>query len=141
VASGVEGPWVKLGSSFGFRGSGLPGYVRKDVGLGVGLGVGMGQSRSSYTLVKVLGLGQDLYEPQAKRLGRRQRHAPSMQGAGRYPTCDPFGVPFSADYHPHRHRLAGTAIAGGFLGILDGVQADQEFVRAMFTLQRILPYM
>ena len=51
-----------------------------------------------------------------------------------YPAADPFGEPFSPEYMPQRRRLANTPIAGGYRFVLDGVQADQDYIRLIFTL-------
>ena len=39
---------------------------------------------------------------------------------------------------PERHAQAGRRIAGAYVATLDGVQADQEYVRTLFNLQRVL---
>ena len=60
--------------------------------------------------------------------------ADMVSGSGRYPSCDAWGKPFTkAD--GHRFALAGTSFPGGFLGIFDGLQADQDFLRLVFGLQ------
>ena len=59
-----------------------------------------------------------------------------------YPTHDPWNVPFSRTYNPHRFELAGTLIGeipegnGGWKGVLEGIQSDQDFLRLMFNLRR-----
>ena len=58
------------------------------------------------------------------------------EGTGIYPAADPFGCEFSQDYMPQRWKLAGKRISGQFLGVFDAVQADLEFVRKVFNLQR-----
>ena len=63
-------------------------------------------------------------------------HRVVISGEGVYPFSDPFGTPFSSTYMPHRARLAGKPIAGNFICIFDGVQADLEFVKKLFNLQR-----
>ena len=62
----------------------------------------------------------------------------SVQGCGVYPSVDPFGRPFSRDYEPKRFAKAGTLIAGGYRGVLEGILADQEFVKQLFGLTRFL---
>ena len=57
-------------------------------------------------------------------------------GTGVYPAVDPFGTEFSSSYMPQRHKLAGRRIAGDFVCIFDGLQADLEFVKKVFCLQR-----
>ncbi|CAJ1393633.1 unnamed protein product, partial [Effrenium voratum] len=48
---------------------------------------------------------------------------------GVYPSCDPYGAEFSETYMPERYKLAGLALAGNYKFVLDGVQADQDYVR------------
>ena len=57
---------------------------------------------------------------------------------GRYPSTDPWGHMFSSDYEPLRWKVAGRLLAGGKCGILDGFQADLEFIKKIFFLQRNL---
>ncbi|CAE6910451.1 unnamed protein product [Symbiodinium natans] len=57
-------------------------------------------------------------------------------GKGEHPACDPWGRPFTSSYCPQRRKLAGCKLAGGFFGVFDGVQADQEFLKKTFQLQR-----
>ena len=57
-------------------------------------------------------------------------------GTGRYPSKDPFGQDFSADYMPERWKLSGQFIAGGYFAVLDGIQSDQEFLKRIFNLKR-----
>ena len=59
-------------------------------------------------------------------------------GQVRYPTADPFGVPFSDTHDPARYRVAGQLLAGGWIGIYDGIQMDLEFIKKCFDLQRYL---
>ena len=56
-------------------------------------------------------------------------------GSGFYPDRDPWGRLFDKSYMPHRARLAGVSIADGWFGVLDGIQADQEFLKKMFSLK------
>ncbi|CAL1130239.1 unnamed protein product [Cladocopium goreaui] len=55
---------------------------------------------------------------------------------GKYPRCDPWGRPFTAQYHPHRMRLAGKRIAGNYVGVLEAFQGDQDFIRILFSPSR-----
>ena len=57
-------------------------------------------------------------------------------GSGRHPSHDPWGKAFSMDYFPERYKVANQLLAGGFYGVLDGIQADQEFLKKIFHLQR-----
>ena len=57
-------------------------------------------------------------------------------GAGTYPTADPYGRPFSTSYMPDRHRVGGKPIAGEYRFLFDGVQADQDYCRLLFGLNR-----
>ena len=51
---------------------------------------------------------------------------------------DPWGRAFSRDYQPSRWRMAGRVlVASGFKAVLDGIQADLEFVKKVLFLQRI----
>ena len=65
-----------------------------------------------------------------------------ISGEGKYPICDPWGVPFTAINDPARFKVAGTAIgnapggAGLWRGVLEGIQSDQDYLRCMFSLQR-----
>ncbi|CAE7501413.1 NaCP60E [Symbiodinium sp. CCMP2592] len=56
--------------------------------------------------------------------------------SGRYPTADPWGNVFSCSYEPARWKVAGEWLAGGKCGILDGFQADLEFIKKIFFLKR-----
>lgn len=58
------------------------------------------------------------------------------QGLGKHPHEDPWGKKFSEDYYPERFSRAGTALAGPFTFILDGIQGDADFIASLFTLQR-----
>ncbi len=56
--------------------------------------------------------------------------APS--GENKYPTTDPWGRRLDKN----RLSKAGCAIVPGYICILDGVQADQDYLRAVFSLKR-----
>ena len=55
-----------------------------------------------------------------------------------FPFTDPWGKAFSKVYCAARAKVAGTPLAGGYFGIFDGVQCDQEFLKKIFSLQRPL---
>ena len=55
-------------------------------------------------------------------------HQQPCQGEGVYPDVDPFGRPFDRNYEPGRAALAGTRIMGPYVAVLEGVQADQDFL-------------
>ena len=57
-------------------------------------------------------------------------------GDGRFPTHDPWGRAFSKDYNKDRWKLGGQEIAGPYKGCLEGIQGDQDYVRAMMTPAR-----
>ena len=57
-------------------------------------------------------------------------------GLGRHPREDPFGVPFGKDHYPDRWEKAGSRLAGPYTFVLDGIQGDQDFVAALFSLKR-----
>ena len=57
-------------------------------------------------------------------------------GHGRFPTHDPWGKEFTKDYNKDRWKLGGQKIAGSFKGCLEGIQGDQDYVRAMMTPAR-----
>ena len=59
-------------------------------------------------------------------------------GSGRYPTHDPWNRAFTNEYCKTRFQLGGQPIAGKYKGILDGIQADQDFVRILFKPSRSL---
>lgn len=44
--------------------------------------------------------------------------------------------PQDSTYCPDWASKAGTPLAGGWLGFLDGVQADQDFIHKLFKLKR-----
>lgn len=58
-------------------------------------------------------------------------------GNGIFPHSDPWGVRFNSDYYPDRLALAGTRISpGNMIAVLEGIQADQDYLRVMFNLER-----
>ena len=57
-------------------------------------------------------------------------------GEGVYPSCDMDGTMFSSSHEPERFRRAGSQVLPGFVCILEGIQADQDFCRAAFKLDR-----
>ena len=57
-------------------------------------------------------------------------------GDGRFPTHDPWGKEFTKNYNKDRWKLGGQKIAGPFKGCLEGIQGDQDYVRAMMTPAR-----
>ena len=58
-------------------------------------------------------------------------------GAGTFPDRDPWGNIFHEKYYPARAVLAGRPLSGeGFIGILEGIQADQDWLRSTFELSR-----
>lgn len=59
-----------------------------------------------------------------------------LLGAGVYPSCDPYGQQFSTSYMPDRYKLAGQRLAGDYRFVLDAVQADQDYARQLFSLER-----
>ncbi|CAE7332802.1 unnamed protein product, partial [Symbiodinium sp. CCMP2592] len=56
--------------------------------------------------------------------------------SGRYPSTDAWGRLFSNEYEPLRWKVAGRPLAGGKCGILDGFQADLEFIKKIVFLKR-----
>lgn len=56
------------------------------------------------------------------------------QGTGVYPDVDPWGHNFPA--RSRRAAMAGKPIASGFVATLEGIQADQDFVRILFKPER-----
>ena len=56
-------------------------------------------------------------------------------GLGVHPRSDHNGHPFS---DKKRAAKAGLPIASGYLGILDGFEGDQDFMRVAFQLTRYL---
>ena len=61
-----------------------------------------------------------------------------LPGRGFHPECDPWGRPFSENYHSNRAQKANTRIAGRFHMVLDGVQGDADFIAAIFKLNRLM---
>ena len=65
-----------------------------------------------------------------------------MQGDGVYPWSDPWGYEFSRTYEPARFKWAGQPLvipgSGASFGVLDGIQADLEFIKKVLFLQRNL---
>jgi hypothetical protein len=57
-------------------------------------------------------------------------------GEGVYPTHDPWGTPFSISYEKQRWKLGGQRIAGRYVGCLEGIQGDQDYIRTMMTPAR-----
>ena len=52
------------------------------------------------------------------------------QGSSTYPSVDAWGNPLGSG-------LEGTKIAGEYSFVLDGVQADQDYLKILFDLQRV----
>lgn len=61
-----------------------------------------------------------------------------IPGAGLWPSTDWNGKPFSPSHYPRWHKLAGTELAGGWRGILDGIQGDQDFLHKVFHFKRFM---
>ena len=66
---------------------------------------------------------------------------PNSLGTGRYPSTDPWGQPFSPNYNKHRYEVAGELLFPNedgivWRGIMEGIQADQDFLRLMLHLTR-----
>lgn len=59
-------------------------------------------------------------------------------GTGVYPSCDPCGTSFSMAYCRDRYAKAGQPIAGKWKAVLEGIQADQDFIRILFNPTRFL---
>ena len=58
---------------------------------------------------------------------------------GEWPDADLWGREFSEDYMPKWHRLSKTCLADGWRGVLDGVQADQEWIfKTLRTSRRLV---
>lgn len=68
-----------------------------------------------------------------KHVARFFKH--SIWGDGHHPSHDPFGRPFSKEFHPSLFALAGSEIMPGYRAVLEAVQADQDFGRIVFALQ------
>ena len=57
-------------------------------------------------------------------------------GVGKYPHADPWGREFDDRYYPERKAHAGKPISkSGYKGVLDGIQADQDYLRVLFNLE------
>ena len=59
-------------------------------------------------------------------------------GIGVYPSRDPWGKEFNKSYQRSRWAKAGKSIASGYVAVLEGIQADQDFVRTLFNPSRNL---
>ena len=56
-------------------------------------------------------------------------------GTGIFPHQDPWGKAFDSEYYPSRAALAGQPFSPeGYVGVLEGVQADQDWLRVAFDL-------
>ena len=67
--------------------------------------------------------------------------SPNGLGTGKHPSTDPWGQPFSQTYNKHRYEVAGQPLCpneDGILwrGVMEGIQADQDFLRLMLHLNR-----
>lgn len=60
--------------------------------------------------------------------------------SGEWPEADPFDKPFSEHYMPKWWKLSGSLLADGWCGVLDGIQADQEWVFKTFRTLRCLSF-
>ena len=61
-----------------------------------------------------------------------------FQGNGLWPTHDWDGKKFTKTHYPKWHSLAGTQLCGGWRGVLDGIQGDQDFLHKVFNFKRPL---
>ena len=59
-----------------------------------------------------------------------------VSGSGVWPTHDWNGKKFTATYYPRWCLLAGTKLCGGWRGVLDGIQGDQDFLHKIFNFKR-----
>ena len=59
-------------------------------------------------------------------------------GHGVWPTHDWEGIAFSEEHHPHWFALGGSLLAGGWRGVLDGIQGDQDWLHKVFSFKRTL---
>lgn len=59
-----------------------------------------------------------------------------FQGSGIYPSQDPWGKPFSRTYHKKRWELSGKRIAGPFVGCLDAILGDQDYIKTIMSPSR-----
>ena len=60
-------------------------------------------------------------------------HTLPFPGAGTFPATDHCGQPWR---DPWRSSRAGKALAGPYIGVLEGIEGDQDFIRLCFQLQR-----
>ena len=68
-----------------------------------------------------------------------QQHC--SQGNGLWPTHDWDGREFSHNHHPRWFRLGGSELCGGWRGVMDGVQGDQDFLHKIFQFKRHLDWL
>ena len=68
-----------------------------------------------------------------------QQHC--SQGNGLWPTHDWDGREFSHNHHPRWFRLGGSELCGGWGGVMDGVQGDQDFLHKIFQFKRHLDWL
>ena len=61
-----------------------------------------------------------------------------VQGNGLWPDRDWEGTAFSDVHFPEWYALAGSELCGGWRGVVDGYQGDQEFLHKIFRFQRTL---
>ena len=64
-----------------------------------------------------------------------------IPGKGQHPDRDPWNQRFTETYYPDRLAKAGQPIAGPLRFVFDGVQGDQDFIAALFTLNRLKVYL
>ena len=62
----------------------------------------------------------------------------AFQGSGVYPSCDPWGKPFSRTYCKKRFELSGQRIAGPYVGCLDAILGDQDYIKTIMSPSRFL---
>ena len=55
-----------------------------------------------------------------------------------YPSCDPWGKPFSKAYCKKRFEMSGQRIAGPYVGCLDGILGDQDYIKTILSPARFL---
>lgn len=72
----------------------------------------------------------------AKPFGKKRLCISPNLGTGLWPTCDWNGKPFSEKHYPKWYQLGRTELCGGWRGVLDGVQGDQDFLHKLFRFQR-----
>eukprot|EP00434_Breviolum_minutum_P044970 symbB.v1.2.040227.t1/scaffold7085.1/size15199/2 len=56
--------------------------------------------------------------------------------SGCFPKADPWGTEWSESYYPHRKSMGGQRIAGPYVGVLEGLQGDQDFIRVLMSPSR-----